>query len=711
MDLHASSLQATHAIGQQQSILALGSVNSCSGKILIVDDARVTRTLLSDLLTLNGFETRLAADGHEAIEIALRERIDLMLLDIVMPGLDGFQVLNHLRNVHTEMELPVVMVTANGESEKVVRALESGANDYVTKPFDPEVALARIKIHLKLTQAQTALRESEERYSLAAQGTKDGIWDWNVVSGDVYYAPRWKAMLGLEDANVGHSIEYWLDRIHEEDLSRVQSELDLHLCGETEHFETEFRMMHNDGRYRWMLCRGLAVRDKSGQPQRMAGSLTDITEGKVADALTGLPNRLMFLDRVQGCIDQSRRDADRQFAVLYVDIDNFKLINDSMGHEIGDQFLISIGQRLETCVRSQDSVVARLGGDEFTILLDNIQGVHDAQSIAERILDKFAVPFSLKGREVFSNASIGIALSSSRCETAEALVREADTAMYHAKTNGRAKHTLFAPAMSEQIAARLQLESDLRRAIERSEFVLHYQPIVTLNSSEIMGFEALVRWEHPTLGLVPPIEFISIAEETGLIVPIGRWVLHEACRQTSVWKSQFTGCEHLFVSVNVSSRQLSDPDVIQDMLQAIDQTSMAANEVTLEITESTVMRKVGAELLQSLREGGVRIGIDDFGTGYSSLAYLHRLPLDLLKVDRSFVKGMNESEENAAIVRTIAALADNLSLDTIAEGVETEEQLRQLLDVGCKYGQGYFFSPPLAAEQVAELLQQAAVAH
>ena len=704
-----TSLQATHA-AQQESILALGNVNPCSGKkILIVDDSRVSRMMLADLLALNGFETRLAANGHEAIEIALHEPIDLMLLDILMPGLDGFQVLTHLRNFHSAMELPVIMVTANDESEKVVRALESGANDYVTKPFDPEVALARIKIHLKLTQAQSDLRESEERYSLAAQGTKDGIWDWNVVSGDVYYAPRWKAMLGLGDTNIGHSIKFWFDRIHEEDLSRVQAELDLHLSGETDHFETEFRMLHNDGRYRWMLCRGLAVRDKSGRPQRMAGSLTDITEGKVADGLTGLPNRLMFLDRVQRCIEQSHRDSDRQFAILYVDIDNFKLINDSMGHEVGDQFLKSIGQRLENCVRSHDSVVARLGGDEFTVLLDNIHGVQEAQAVADRILEKFTVPFNLNGREVFSNASIGIAMSSDRCDTAEALIREADTAMYHAKSNGRANHTMFAPAMSEQITARLQLESDLRRAIERCEFVLHYQPIVALKSNEIMGFEALLRWEHPTLGLVPPVDFISIAEETGLIVPIGRWVLHEACRQTALWKSQFTGCGHLFVTVNVSSRQLSDPNIIQDVTVAIDQTKMAASDVTLEITESTVMQQVGAELLQSLQESGVRIGIDDFGTGYSSLAYLHRLPLDLLKVDRSFVKGMEHSEENAAIVPTIVTLADNLSLDTIAEGVETHEQLQQLINIGCKYGQGFFFSRPLPAEQVSDLLQQAAV--
>lgn len=677
------------------------------GRILVVDDERVNRAMLSHLLKRNGYSADEAADGEAALLKISEESFDLVLLDVVMPRMDGYTVLKELRRKFSEFELPVIMVTANNDSGQIVDAFCQGANDYVTKPIDVQVTLARIGTHIRLKHAQVALRDSEQRYALAARGTNDGLWDWNLTTNEVYYSPRWKAMLGLADEDVSRSPECWLRRIHAEDRRRVEGELASHWRGETQHFETELRVLHQDGNYRWMLCRGLAVRDSQGVAQRMAGSLTDITEGKVADALTGLPNRLLFLERLQRAMDHCDQRGGFQFAVLYLDIDNFKLINDSLGHDVGDRLLLSVARRLEDCLRSGDTMVARLGGDEFTVLLERIRSDADAHIVAERILEKLSQPVVLDDREIFASASIGITVTSDRWHKAEHLLREADTAMYHAKAEGKSRYRVFDPSMQEEVSARLELENDLRRAVERNELWLQYQPIVELKSGRLTGFEALVRWQHPRLGLVSPVNFVPIAEETGIIVPIGWWVLREACQQIIQWKEQLPAIGPLMISVNASSKQLSHPDCVQQVAQIIDETGIDPNDLKLELTESAIMDspELGAQLLAKLRELGVRVGIDDFGTGYSSLAYLHRLPLDVLKVDRSFVSKMIDSQENAAIVRTILALAHSLDLDVVAEGIETDEQRAQLTAMGCEYGQGYLFGRPLDRCVAFELLQ------
>lgn len=678
------------------------------GTVLVVDDDRLNRAILARLLREHGFRPIEAADGQDALRLAVSHNVDLVLLDIIMPGLSGFDVLNELRASTDQAELPVIMITSDYSTDQVVRAFNAGANDFLRKPVDPGVTIARITTQMKLMAAQRALKESEERYSLAAQGANDGLWDWNLLTNQVYYSPRWLEMLGM--SSIGSSPDDWFARIHPEDRSRVESDLQAHLGDTTPHFETELRIRHSDGHYRWMLCRGMAVRTDNGSCHRIAGSMRDITDGKFADSITGLPNRVLLTERIQSCIDRFKADPARQFAVVYLDIDNFKLINDSLGHEAGDKLLMSVARRLQRTIRTSDALVARLGGDEFAILVENIASQDDAVLVAERLLHNFEAPFVLGGssREVFATVSVGISVCSDRCDRAEDMLREADTAMYRAKSQGKSCYRSFDPAMQENVSFRLRIESQLRRALDRNEFVLNYQPIVTLPEGEVIGFEALIRWQHPKLGLVSPAEFIPIAEETGLIVPIGRWVLEEACDQLVAWKLAFPHKQQLHMAVNVSRRQMRHTNLIKDVDAVMHTAGISPGDLKLEITEGTIMEDAekGARMLKEMRDRGVKVAIDDFGTGYSSLACLHSLPLDSLKIDQSFVSRMTGSGNNLAIVRTVLRLADNFGFDVVAEGIETEDQHNMLASMRCDFGQGYLYSPPLPAERAADLLHE-----
>ena len=425
------------------------------------------------------------------------------------------------------------------------------------------------------------------------------------------------------------------------------------------------------------------------------------------DSLTGLPNRALFMDRLGHAVERAKRRENYLFALLFLDLDRFKVVNDSLGHMAGDQLLLAIASRITACLRSADTL-ARLGGDEFTILLEDIKDLSDAKRVANRIHEELMLPFNLSGNEVFTSASIGIALSATVYDRPEQLLRDADTAMYQAKARGKARHEVFDIAMHASAIALLQLETDLRRALERQEFRIYYQPIVSLLSGRIKGFEALVRWQHPERGLVSPTEFIPVAEETGLMIPIGWWVFHEACRQMHLWQVQFPANPPLTISVNLSDKQFSQPNLSEQIEKILHETSLDPRSLKLEITESVIMENAesATTMLSQLRSLGVQLYMDDFGTGYSSLSYLHRFPLDMLKIDRSFVSRMGVGDENSEIVRAIVTLAHNLSMNVTAEGVETTEQLALLQVLQCEYGQGYFFSKPVDAEAAAVLIAE-----
>jgi len=559
--------------------------------------------------------------------------------------------------------------------------------------------------------AEEALKESKERYELAARGSNDGLWDWDLKFGKVYYSPRWKSMVGYEEHDMGDSPEAWFSLVHPDDRKRLEAQIAAHIDGHTSHLEGQFRIAHRDGTYRWVLNRGLAVRDESGEAYRMAGSLTDITEQKVTeqqllhdafhDALTDLPNRALFLDRLQHVIKIAKRRWNYLYAVLFLDMDRFKVINDSLGHMTGDQLLIAVSGRLVKCLRPGDTV-ARLGGDEFAILLDDIKDMDEVSHITERIQGALAPPFPIAGKEIFTTASIGIAVSSTGYEEPEHLLRDADIAMYQAKAHGKARSEIFDVKMYASILSRLQLETDLRSAVEHKAFRMHYQPIMNLKAGKVIGFEALVRWQHPKRGLVYPLEFIPVAEETGLIFALGQWVLEESCRQIKAWQDRYPVSPPLKLSVNISSKQLSQSDLVTKIAALLKEIGLEPSCLALEITESMIMENTESAiaLMTQLRELGVHIHIDDFGTGYSSLSYIHHFPVNALKIDRSFVARMFSSDENLEIIKTIVALAQNLNLDLIAEGMELTDQLALLRDLKCQHGQGFLFSHPLEAEAI-----------
>ncbi len=555
-----------------------------------------------------------------------------------------------------------------------------------------------------------------ERYRLAARGANDGLWDWNLTSDKVYFSPRWKSMLGYDEREIGNSPEEWFRRVHPEDPGPLKAAIASHLEGQTASFEHEHRMVHKNGQTRWMLSRGIVVRNAYEKAVRMTGSQTDITKRRAAeeaslsaafhDALTGLPNRTLFMDRLALAVKRGKRRGASLAGLIFLDLDRFKVINDSLGHLIGDQLLIEVARRLETCLRPGDTV-ARLGGDEFTILLEKLEDIYGATLVAKRIHEALSSPFQFAGHEVFTNASIGITLISPSYDQPENVLRDADTAMYQAKAMGKGRHVVFDNDMHDRAMARLEMENNLRRAIDRQELLIHYQPIVSLKTGRLIGFEALLRWMHSNCELISsPAEFIPVAEETGLIVPIGRWVLREACRQMSAWQAEISDPLQLSISVNLSRKQLAQPNLIDEINETLAGTALDARCLKLEITESMVMENAESAIdtLSQLRDLSVQSHMDDFGTGYSSLSTLHRFPIDVLKIDRSFIAGMGVNGKNSAVARTIVALAHNLGMEVIAEGVETAQQMEQLRELNCEYGQGYFFSKPLDGPEVDRLL-------
>jgi diguanylate cyclase (GGDEF)-like protein len=424
------------------------------------------------------------------------------------------------------------------------------------------------------------------------------------------------------------------------------------------------------------------------------------------DALTGLPNRSLFTERLRHAMRRAARHPDDLFAVLFLDLDRFKDVNDNLGHFAGDELLRAVARRLEACIRPEDTV-ARLSGDEFAILLESITDTSDAGRVAERIEEALSFPINLAGAEVTTSASMGIVTSSMAHDQPEQLLRSADMAMYRAKAAGRARYEMFDRAMHTDALERLRLETDLRRAVELGEFLLHYQPLVSLRTGRVTGLEALVRWQHPDKGLVPPSDFIAVAEETGLIVPIGKWVLFEACRQITEWQAAHPRDEPLTIGVNLSVKQFSQPDLVDQIRSALEVTGAPAASLRLEITESAIIDKGRAaiSILSRIRELGVQVYLDDFGTGYSSLSYLHGLPIDAIKIDRAFVSSMDTDDKHLRLVRTILTLAEIVGVRAEAEGISTSEQLRELRSLNCEQGQGYLFSAPIPREAVDEVLR------
>jgi diguanylate cyclase (GGDEF)-like protein/PAS domain S-box-containing protein len=601
-------------------------------------------------------------------------------------------------------------------------------------------------------RSEEALRASEERWSFALEGAGDGVWDWDVTTGVTNFSKRYKQMLGYGEHELAEGFRDWERLVHPEDLPPARAAVEAYLSGASTTFADEFRMQCRDGSWKWILARGKIVRrDAGGKPLRLVGTHTDISDRRAMeeelrtaarmDKLTGLPNRAMILDRLQVTIARHKRDPACRYAVLFLDFDRFKLVNDTLGHDAGDQLLRAVARRLETAVRAVDSVgreadpggargtASRLGGDEFVILLTDLRAEGDATLVADRVLAATGTPYTLGGVEVVSTASIGIVTSEFGHDRAEDVLRDADTAMYEAKVAGRGRAATFDASMRTRVQRKVDLERGLRRALDAGQFVLHYQPIVSLGDGRVEGFEALVRWQHPQHGMISPGEFIPVAEETGLIVPLGEWVFREVCRQVVAWRTP-VGRDLLGgdgadgpvcagpvaealgrsaippIGVNLSRAQLALRHLPDQLATITAEAGVEPAAIHLEVTESAVMADAqqAVRLLRRIKGMGFGVHLDDFGTGYSSLSSLHQFPLDVLKIDRSFVTNLSRGSEAAAMIGAIATLARNLGMGVIAEGIETAEQAEQLRALDCGNGQGYLFAKPMPADRVPAYL-------
>ena len=561
------------------------------------------------------------------------------------------------------------------------------------------------------------IRRSEQRYALAAAAANDGLWDWDLLDGSLYFSDRGRSVLGVEPGLPNRGIATWLDRVHPDDRPGLDAALALQRTPSAEPLEYEHRIRTTAGQTRWVLCRALAVND-DGVVTRIVGSFTDVTDRReledrlrhqaLYDSLTSLPNRVLFLDRLGVAMRRRLRQPDHRFAVLFIDLDGFKVINDSLGHVTGDKLLVGVAQRLLAFVRTGDTA-ARIGGDEFVVLLDDLTPTADVPSVTERLQDMLAVPFDIDGHRVVVTASIGIATVVAEHESAEDMLRDADIAMYRAKTRQRGSQATFDETMRAALVTRMSTESLLRRAVDDGEFALHYQPIVSLANAEITGFEALIRWPVLRDGrqvLVPPCDFLPIAEETGLIVPIGRWVVEEVCRQVAEWRRRGEPAGRLPVSVNVSHKEFWHDGLLDHLDTTLALTRLEPQALVLEITEGVIMDNAhrAEALLDAMHQRGLPVHIDDFGTGYSSLEALHRFRIDSLKIDRSFVVAMSDGRRSAELVRTIVRMGESLGLGVIAEGIEKPEQVAMLQEFGCPLGQGYLFSRPVPAAAISALL-------
>ncbi len=685
-------------------------------RILVVDDDATIRTIAEKALREQGFEVCLAETGADAVRAMRDERPDLVLLDVVLPGLSGFEVCRRIAEDPRTRHVPVVMFTGDEAGDSIDLAFACGARDFITKPVNWHLLVYRIRYLLRSSEILRKLERHQERLDRAQRLARMGYWEVDLESQLAHCSDEIREQCGLPRDDSPVHLERLMATVHPDDRADFERTLADCVANQSE-FEFDHRILMADGQVRVAHVQGRVMRDEAKGRLLIEGVSQDVTERReterriqhlaLNDPLTGLGNRSQFMRRAEHAIEEAR-SRHRRAAALLLDLDDFKRINDTMGHGAGDDLLQMVATRLHESLGSgewsrevgvgPEPLLSRMGGDEFTFLLPDIGDPQHASRAAQYVSRLLSAPFSVEGRQISMSTSIGIAISPDDGEDAESLLQSADTAMYHAKRRGRNNHQFFTEAMNTDVQERLVNEGRLRRALEHGGVLVHYQPKIELRTGRIVGCEALVRMQDPEGGLIPPAAFVPVAEETGLIVPLGERVLIDACRQARLWTD--SGRPPLRVSVNLSPCQLAEPGLVSMVESTLHDTSLDPGLLDLEVTETALMNHEAsaASQLQRLRDQGVSISLDDFGTGYSSMSHLKNLPLDCLKIDQSFVRGIETQPGDAAITDAILKMAQALKLRTVAEGVETEPQRHFLAQRSCDEVQGYLFSRPLPAD-------------
>ncbi len=690
-------------------------------RILIVEDEIIVATDIQTTLLSLGYDVLdIVSSGEEAIQKVQELQPDFVLMDIRLQGeLDGIQAAEAIAE---KFSVPILFLTAYADQKTLERAKLTKPMGYILKPFEERDLYTTIEIALYRHQMEKQLSEKSQWLNTVLTSIGDAVIASNLQNFVTFMNPVAETLTGWQQQDAVNQPLTEVFKIFDE---ITRSEIDSPIAqalqtGSIAYLVDGAMLLSKNGTEIPIDQSAAPIRDANGAIQGSVLVFRDITEKKQIqqqlihnafhDVLTGLPNRALFMDRLNHALEQFKRYSNKRFALLFLDIDRFKVINDSLGHPIGDKLLIAIAGRLAGCLRTNDTV-ARMGGDEFSILLDHAPDTATACRTATRILDELSQPFILDEHEVFAAASIGIVADinvylENSSDPAEDLIRNADIAMYRAKNQGRGRYEIFNAEMYTQVKSLLQLETELQRALSNHELRVYYQPIVQLSTQQMVGFEALVRWQHPQRGLIYPAEFIPVAEETGLIVLIDWWVLREACSQILKWQVKYASENSLTISVNVSSKQFTQPGLVEQVERTLQETGLNAESLKLEITESAIVRNTesATTIFSQLKALGIQLYIDDFGTGYSSLSYLHQFPIDMMKIDRSFVSSAENDTERLEIVRAISTLAHNLGLEVVAEGVETAEQAERMKTLQCRYAQGYFFSKPLDSAATEALI-------
>lgn len=688
--------------------------------VLIIDDDSAIRKVLGLGLSQAGFSLQEAKSGEDGLDSFLKFQPEVVLLDVMMPGMDGFETCMKIRKIPGGELVPIIMVTGQDDYDSINQAFEAGATDFVAKPINALLLSYRIKYILRASRAMFDLRLSQIKLASAKEIAKFANWECDLKDNRLLWGSDICQMCGILPGQAPVYLDDFIGLIPSEEQKDVRESIEKSLV-EKKNFIIEHRVKTADGIELVVRQEGVIVLNATDAPDKIIFTCQDITNSRITeqkikflayyDRLTGLPNRILFTEHLAKAIVKAQRDG-LALSVLYLDIDNFRLINDTFGRKTGDELLKLIATRLRSCLRNSDvtgnisehEITARFGADEFGVILEGLKEMSDAAIVARRVIKSLTEAIHYDGNEIFLNCRIGLSVFPDDGETVSDLMKSADSALSCAKELDKNSYQFYTADLNTKAFARFALETSLRKAVENKELFLLYQPQVDIGSGKVIGVEALIRWQHPQLGVVSPMEFIPIAEETGLIVPIGEWVLEEACRQCKEWED---AGYNVIVAINLSAGQFKDLSLIPVIRRTLNNTGANPNLIEFEITESMLMDNVEGSIgrLEQLRRFGSHLSIDDFGTGYSSLSYLKRFPVHELKIDRSFVSDLLTSEDDALIVKAIVSLAHNLNLKVVAEGVEEKAHLSYLQDLGCDIIQGYLVSKPLPVDEVARFFE------